>query len=120
MHGKQQCIRKLLEEWEPVVTEIETYNILPHYPLAEGHLLVGFAALGQWILHSGATLWTIDGMSGIDWAVILVGLQQELAGYQVAYINIDKARLDSAIVTKQRSSPKLISTWMPPSQRCPY
>src|SRR5438128_160645 len=81
-----------------MLTEITTYNTLPDYPLAEGRLFAGYAALGQRLINSDVSLWTIDGMSGVAWDVLLAGLREALAGYQVAFINVDDARLEGEAV----------------------
>lgn len=79
-------------------TENTTYNTLPAYPLADGHLHAGYTALGQHLMSTGIRLWTIDGMSGVAWNVLRANLQQALAGYRVACIDVAGARLKAEAV----------------------
>src|SRR6266852_8729777 len=83
-----------------MLTEITAYDTFPDYPLAEGHLLAGYAALGQRLANSGVGLWTIDGMSGIAWDILQAGLQEALAAYRVVFIDIAEARLESEAVKR--------------------
>lgn len=81
-----------------MLTEITGYNTLPAYPLAKGRLFAGYAALAQHLLNSGIRLWTIDGMSGVDWEAFPANMQEALAEDQVAFINAADARLDNQAV----------------------
>jgi mannose-6-phosphate isomerase class I len=89
-----------------MLTEITAYNTFPDYPLAEGRLLAGYAALGQRMVSSptlyrgGVRLWTIDGMSGVAWDLLQVGLQQALAAYRVVFIDVAEARLEGEAVRR--------------------
>ena len=76
------------------------YDTLPAYPLAEGHLLAGYAALGQRLVNSGTNLWTIDGMSGVAWDILQAGLQEALAAYRVVFIDVAGARLEDEAVRR--------------------
>src|SRR5258708_21806976 len=83
-----------------MLTGITAYDPFPDYPLAEGHLLAGYAALGQWLANSGVGLWTIDGMSGVAWDILQAGLREALAAYRVVFIDIAEARLESEAVRR--------------------
>src|SRR5260370_31687748 len=83
-----------------MLTGITAYDTFPDYPLAEGHLLAGYAALGQWLANSGVGLWTIDGMSGVAWDILQAGLREALAAYRVVFIDIAEARLESEAVRR--------------------
>ncbi len=81
-----------------MLTETTSYDTFPAYPLAEGHLFAGYAALGQRLVNSGTSLWTIDGMSGVDWDMLRAGLQEALAAYRVVFIDVAGARLEDEAV----------------------
>ncbi len=70
-----------------MLTEITAYDTFPTYPLAEGHLLAGYAAFGQRLVNTSVRLWTIDGMSGVAWGILQAGLQEVLAAYRVVFID---------------------------------
>jgi mannose-6-phosphate isomerase class I len=61
-------------------------------------LFAGYAALGQRLVNSGTSLWTIDGMSGVDWDMLRAGLQEALAAYRVVFIDVAGARLEDEAV----------------------
>jgi mannose-6-phosphate isomerase class I len=63
-------------------------------------LLAGYAALGQRLVNSGTNLWTIDGMSGVAWDILQTGLQEALAAYRVAFIDVAGARLEDEAVRR--------------------
>src|SRR5215472_7018780 len=81
-----------------MLTEISAYDILPANSLDEGHLLAGYAALGERLVNSGLHLWTIDGMSGVSWDSLQAGLQEALAAYQVVFVDVAEARLEGEAV----------------------
>src|SRR5258708_2957556 len=81
-------------------TETTLYDTFPAYPLAEGHLLAGYAALGQRLVNSGIGLWTIDGMSGVAWDILQAGLQEALSAYRVVFIDVAGARLEDEAVRR--------------------
>ena len=81
-----------------MLTEITAYDTFPGYPLAEGRLRAGYAALGQRLANSSVRLWTIDGMSGVAWDILQLGLQEALAAYRVVFIDVAEARLEGEAV----------------------
>ncbi len=81
-----------------MLTEITAYDTFPGYPLAEGRLRAGYAALGQRLANSSVRLWTIDGMSGVAWDILQPGLQEALAAYRVVFIDVAEARLEGEAV----------------------
>ncbi len=87
--------------------EIAAYDTFPAYPLDEGHLLAGYAALGEQLVNSGrqpgglsSSLWTIDGMSGVAWDRLQAGLREALAAYRVVFIDVAVARLEGEAVRR--------------------
>ena len=74
-------------------TKRPTYDTLPEYPLAQGRLASGYAALAERLLASRKGICAIDGMSGVDWGALRAGLQAALTHRQVAFVDVASARL---------------------------
>jgi mannose-6-phosphate isomerase class I len=81
-----------------MAANIMTYDTLPDYPLVEGRLVAGYAALAERLVASGSACWSIDGMSGVNWEALENGLQQALADYRVVFIDTASTRLETEAV----------------------
>src|SRR5258708_19822892 len=81
-----------------MTANIMTYDTLPDYPLVEGQLIAGYAALAERLVVSGSACWSIDGMSGVNWEALENGLQQALADYRVVFIETASARVEAEAV----------------------
>jgi mannose-6-phosphate isomerase class I len=82
------------------------YDTLPDYPLVQGKLAAGYPTLAKKLLAGGATTWIIDGMSGVDWNTLRLGLQEALADHPVAFIDVAEARRDTSAVKR------LLTDWL--------